>query len=104
MLRSHLGFHRALLVCVVLLMAGISCFAQESRGSITGKVVDPQNAVVPGAKVTVTNVETNVSNIVTSNSTGYWEVNFLIPGEYSVRSEERRVGKECRSSLGAYQS
>ena len=87
MLRSHLGFNRALSLCAVLLLAAIGCFAQESRGSITGKVVDPQNAVVPGAKVTVTNSATNVSNTVTANTTGYWEVNFLIPGEYSVTAE-----------------
>jgi hypothetical protein len=49
--------------------------------------MDPANAVIPGAKVTVTNVGTNVSNVLTANSTGYWEANFLIPGEYSVTAE-----------------
>jgi hypothetical protein len=87
MLRSHLAGKPTLLACAVLLLAGMNCLAQESRGSITGKVVDPQNAAIIGAKVTVTNVETNVSNTVTSNSTGYWEVNFLIAGEYSVTAE-----------------
>jgi hypothetical protein len=87
MLRLHFALNRTLMVCVVLLLAGMSCFAQESRGSITGKVVDPANAVVPGAKVTVTNAETNVSTDATTNSTGYWEVNFLTPGEYIVTVE-----------------
>jgi hypothetical protein len=73
----------------VLSLAATICFAQESRGSITGKVIDPQGAVVPGAKVTVTNVQTNVSNTVIANSTGYWEVNFLIPGDYSVTAESQ---------------
>ncbi len=81
------GLNRAAVVCAVFLLAGAICFAQESRGSITGRVIDPANAVVPGAKVTVTNVATNVSSAFTSNSTGYWEVNFLIPGEYSVTVE-----------------
>src|SRR5271157_3894469 len=87
MLRLLLGLNRALVVCAVLLLAGTVCFAQESRGSITGKVIDPTGAVIPGAKVTVTDVGTNVSNMVASNSTGYWEVNFLTPGEYSVTVE-----------------
>jgi hypothetical protein len=87
MLRLLHGLNRALVVCAVLLLAGTLCFAQESRGSITGKVLDPTGAVVPGAKVTVTDVGTNVSNTVTANSTGYWEVNFLTPGEYTVTAE-----------------
>jgi len=85
--RSHRALNRVVLCCIALLLAGMNSFAQESRGSITGKVIDPLNAVVPAAKVTVTNVGTNVSNTVTANSTGYWEVNFLIPGEYSVTAE-----------------
>ena len=64
-----------------------SCFAQESRGSITGRVTDPQNSVVPGAKVTVTNDDTNVSRSTTTNETGYYEVTFLDPGPYQVRVE-----------------
>jgi hypothetical protein len=70
-----------------LLLAGAVCVAQESRGSITGTVHDPANAVIPGAKVIVTNVETNVNSNLTANSTGYWEVNFLIPGDYAITVE-----------------
>jgi len=85
--RLRFTLSRLLLSGATVLFAASACLAQESRGSITGKVVDPQGAVIPGAKVTVTNVETNVSNPVNSNSTGYWEVNFLIPGDYLVTAE-----------------
>ena len=91
---------RLLLSAATLLFAATACLAQESRGSITGKVVDPQGAVVPGAKVTVTNVETNVSNPVTSNSTGYWEVNFLIPGDYIVTAASAGFKTLKRSGIG----
>src|ERR1017187_8071249 len=85
--RLHDTMSRVLFSVAVLLFAATACLAQESRGSITGKVIDPQGAVIPGAKVIVINVETNVSNPVNSNSTGYWEVNFLIPGEYLITAE-----------------
>jgi hypothetical protein len=75
-----------LVFAIITAFAG-TALAQESRGSITGKILDPQNAVIPGAKVTVTHIQTNVPNTVTTNSTGYWEVNFLIPGEYAVTAE-----------------
>src|ERR1035437_1507042 len=75
----------------VLLFASLSvstvCLAQGSRGSITGKVTDPQSAVVPSAIVTVLNVLTGVSNKITSNQTGYYEANFLDPGTYSLTVE-----------------
>jgi hypothetical protein len=87
MLRPHVTPMRALFLGAALLLGSAAALAQESRGSLTGKVVDPANAVIPGAKVTVTNVETNVSNALTANSTGYWEVNFLIPGDYAITVE-----------------
>ena len=87
MQRRHFTFKRALCMGTILSLFSALAFAQESRGSITGRVIDPQNAVVPGAKVVVTDVGTGVSNNVTTNATGYWEVNFLIPGKYSVTAE-----------------
>jgi len=66
LLRLHLARNRALLLSVVLLLSlSMVCLAQESRGSITGKVVDPQNSVIPGAAVVVTNTATNVSDKAT---------------------------------------
>src|ERR1039457_2651306 len=67
--RLRFTLSRLLLSGATLLFAATACLAQESRGSITGKVIDPQGAVIPGAKVIVINVETNVSNPVNSNST-----------------------------------
>jgi hypothetical protein len=58
--------------------------AQEFRGTITGTVSDPNGAVVPGASITVKNVETNITNTVTSNSEGSYTVPLLQPGTYTV--------------------
>ena len=40
-----------IVLCAVLLMAG-PALAQQTTGTITGRVVDAQGAVVPGATVT----------------------------------------------------
>ena len=37
--------------------AAASCWGQESRGSITGKVTDPQGAMIPGATVVTETVQ-----------------------------------------------
>ncbi len=45
-------------------------FAQRDLGTITGIVSDPSGAAIPNAKVTITEVATNLSYAVTTNSTG----------------------------------
>ena len=103
MLRLCLTQSRVLLIGVALLLClSMVCLAQESRGSITGKVVDPQNAVVPGATIEVTDLATNVSGHATTNQTGYFEVDFLVPGAYSVSVESAGFKKFVQT--GTYQA
>ena len=54
-------FQRLTLATLLLLILALCApaYAQSDRGAITGRVVDPSGAVVPGAKVTATNVDTN---------------------------------------------
>jgi hypothetical protein len=58
-------------------------FAQFSA-NVQGTVTDPKGAVVVGAKVTLTNTDTNVSQTFVSNSTGQYYFNRLAPGSYTV--------------------
>ncbi|HWB83190.1 MAG TPA: carboxypeptidase-like regulatory domain-containing protein [Bryobacteraceae bacterium] len=82
----------------VLMLAALGV-AQESRGTISGTVTDPQGAVVPGAAVTVTNTGTNVSNKTQTNQAGYFEVTLLNPGSYSVTIEASGFKTLVRSGL-----
>src|ERR1035441_5830362 len=99
MQRSHFGLNRALLLVTLLSVVSAAGLAQESRGSITGKVIDAQNAVGPNATVVVTNNATNVSSRVTTNQTGYYEVDFLVPGSYTVSGEITGFKKLVRSGI-----
>ena len=69
----------ALMTMLALLASG--AWSQEARGSIAGKVSDQQGAVIPGASVTVTNVETNSIRRTRTNDTGYFEATLLNPGQ-----------------------
>ena len=62
-------------------------FAQMTRGSIGGTVRDSSGAVVPGVTVTVTNVATNVTVTVVSDSQGFYRAPALEPGTYMVTTE-----------------
>jgi hypothetical protein len=64
-----------------------AAFAQESRGTIGGRVSDPQDAGVVGAKVTITNVDTGVTQTLVTNDKGVYTAPLLIPGSYQVAAE-----------------
>lgn len=75
---------RRLLPIFLFLFSSGSLQAQEARASIEGRVTDQQGALIPGARVTVTANQTNVSQTTTTNGQGSWTVRFLIPGSYRI--------------------
>src|SRR5438045_2779464 len=80
---------RIALVCCSLLLASTSAvIAQNSTGTIAGVVRDPSNAVLPGAKVTVSNEATGLTRNGQTNSTGEYRVPFLPVGVYTIRVEK----------------
>jgi hypothetical protein len=61
-----------------------SAFAQTELGRISGRVVDVQGAVVPGATITVTNTGTNEKRTVTANDEGVYVVPALKAAVYKI--------------------
>src|SRR5262249_8701832 len=75
------------LVAVVLLVicCGALLFAQSTTdGAIGGTVFDSTGAVVPNAKISVHNNETNAEQSVNSDASGYFRVTNLRSGNYTV--------------------
>jgi hypothetical protein len=70
------------------LWLALSAFGQSERGTITGTVRDSSGAVVPGAKVVLTNTLTGVTSTVPSNADGEYTVPQLPVGTYTVRVEK----------------
>ena len=58
--------------------------AQTTFGTIRGTVFDPQQGIVPGATVVVTDETTNVSREAQSDAEGLFEIPNLRPGTYTV--------------------
>jgi hypothetical protein len=65
-----------------------SSFGQGITGSIAGTVTDSSGAGVPGATVTVREVETNAARVVTTSDIGSYTVTQLAPGSYSVKVDK----------------
>jgi hypothetical protein len=73
------------LVCLMLVLSTTFALGQGIvTGSIAGTVVDPQKAVVPGAKVAAKNVATNVEYKTTTNDQGYFSIRSIPTGTYAV--------------------
>ncbi|MEO7142473.1 MAG: TonB-dependent receptor [Bryobacteraceae bacterium] len=73
--------------------------AQETRSTIFGRVVDPQNAGVVTATVVVTNTGTNTTMTLKTNDTGYYEADLLLPGNYQVSAEAAGFKKSLHSGI-----
>ncbi len=68
-----------------LLMCVGHVFAQSQlTGGISGKITDPQGAIVPNATVKATNTGTNSSVTVTTNDDGAYSITSLNPGTYRL--------------------
>ena len=72
----------AVLLCV-LAFASVTV-AQSESASLTGRVIDPQGAVVVGATVTATNRETKVATDTRTNGSGIYNLPSLPPGPYQL--------------------
>ncbi len=80
---------------IVLLVLALSmpALAQNATGRITGTVTDPQGSAVPGAKVRVTNVSTNVHWDAITTTEGAYQVLDLPIGNYKVAVEREGFAK-----------
>jgi len=96
LLQLRLCLQRAL-VLALLLSAFLS--AQDSRGRIVGRVVDPDGAVVPNAQIVVTNIATGVSARTTANEAGIFALPYLLPGTYRLTAELEGFKKFVRDNI-----
>jgi len=75
------------ILLAVLALLSLSLTAQEATGRVVGVVTDPSGSVVVKAKVTVTNVDTGISNDTTTGDDGSYQVLSLPAGSYRVTAE-----------------
>ena len=75
---------RTLLTLSLLLFClGFAAAGQNVGATVTGFVKDASGAVVPGAKIVVTNVGTNVERTGTSNGSGLYSISEVPAGVFT---------------------
>jgi hypothetical protein len=70
-------------ICCLLLVTG-TAFAQTDRGTITGTIIDPAGAVVPGATIEAKNINTGAVYQAGSTETGNYTLTQLPVGVYEL--------------------
>ncbi len=88
-----------LLATGLALLAATPVAAQSSQATVTGVVTDSADAVIPGATVTVTNIETGVQTDVETNEAGHYTLFSLRPGTYELEAFSDGFRRYIRSNL-----
>lgn len=89
---------RLISICALLVSAS-AVFAQGS-GSLSGSILDPGGAAVPGAKITLRDTRNNSTRQVSANSDGQYSITPVRAGEYQLEIEangfQRFLQKDIR--------
>src|SRR5580698_4788189 len=88
-----------MLFLVVMLLFAVSARAQY-RASIQGVVTDPEGAVVSGATLTLTNLDTNQKLTATTDESGTYNFNALPPVKFSLTAEKAGFKKKTLENVG----
>ena len=78
-----------LLLGCVLFLAALPLQAQLPTAKVAGTVTDPSGAVLPAAKVTLTNTSNGFVYTAVSNASGEYVVPNLAPANYTLRVEAK---------------
>src|SRR4051794_12311926 len=84
---------------VLCMLSAISTWAQLYTGSITGTVTDATGAVVPNAKVTVTDISRGFEFTANTDESGTFVARNLPPSTYSVRVEATGFSPTLRDNV-----
>ena len=70
-----------------------------NAGDINGTVTDNTGAAIPGASVTVLNVETGVSKTYVTNDSGVYDTSSIVAGTYKITFAKAGFSTFVRSSI-----
>ncbi len=84
---------------LLLLALSSAALAQSPRASIRGVVSDPQGAVIPGATVSATNIQTGIVTTAQTNEVGLYSLPLLPIGQYILKAEASGFRRYVRQNI-----
>jgi hypothetical protein len=89
----------ALVILLAVLLTVQPIWSQEARGTILGRITDSSGAVVPGATVRLTHVETKTVRNTTTNEQGNYTAPLLPSGMYEIVVEKQGFKRFVRGGI-----
>jgi len=86
-------------ICALLFFLATNVYGQAVNATLLGTVTDATGAIVPSAKVTITEVNTGISHTAAANESGNYTFPDLPPGQYNVAIEVVGFKTETRRDV-----
>jgi len=86
-------------LAILALCLPLALLSQEFRGAIGGLVTDPTGAAVAGAKILVTEINTQVRGEAVSDASGNFTIPLLLAGDYNVVVRVSRFKEALRKGV-----
>jgi hypothetical protein len=99
MIRQTNSFGRMIALFAILLNGIFYASAQTDTASVTGQATDAQGAAIAGARVVITNQNTNAAVEMTTNSEGYYTFTGLRPSLYRLEISQTGFGSQIRKDI-----
>ncbi|HTF61452.1 MAG TPA: carboxypeptidase-like regulatory domain-containing protein [Edaphobacter sp.] len=92
--RSKLWF-----LTIVMMMFSELLYAQNTSGTITGRVTDTTGATISGARVSIINIGSGDKRDITTDASGNFTATLLLPGSYNVTAEKEGFKTQVRTGI-----
>jgi len=90
---------KKVLTTLLLIFGCVSADAQDPIGTIEGTVTDASSAVIPGARASVTNVQTNLTRQAVTAGDGIFHISNLPVGDYILTVTAQGFSPERTSGI-----
>src|SRR5208337_4399950 len=87
------------LLALLAVFAGPAFPQLAGSATVTGTLTDPSGAFVPGATVTIRNIDTAIERKIESNEAGIYVAPFLQPGHYEGSAGKAGFASVVRKDL-----
>jgi hypothetical protein len=84
---------------IALLLAAPVLFAQSQNASLDGQVTDKTGAVIPGASVTISAAERQLSTTIQTDTSGRYSFPNLAPGTYTLTIEAKGFKTSVQNNI-----
>src|SRR5206468_10917251 len=90
---------RVIVPAILIITSATSAAAQAVKGSLLGNITDEAGLPIPGATVTITETNTNISYTAVTNESGFYNFSNLKDGTYRVTGELTGFKKSIRDGV-----